>query len=714
MALVTIIFVFSTEAQEEIKNHYGLARQCETELSVATDGGGSPTALDKCFEGKMEVLVSRNYLKSKQCLLDSLVTSKSGSKVISDSGCYELIKSCKEITQYLGCKYTVIHNPDAQQFPKVQNVSKINFQDNNNSCNGQDQKNCPPVVKACTDTCNGGPQKPSINQKQINIENAAHLVQTKNEYTGKTSTYIRDSEGKKYLVETNEKGKSKVYEYTSDENGNLIGKKDRIRGKDAKDTIEASKTLTKTPEEQVQEVITEKTKEVEQQTQENVEASNQAGDAAASAVDTTIGAGISSADQAADGTKASKQPDANNTYSPTRAKSQAEILKCDADQASLKSAQAMTKTLQAKQKACAKSFSVAKFMCPITQSPAAQIVSTSMTALTGILSSVPTASKTCKITNSVNLSTQSVMAAGSATCFASQALCESTCQAANQLPDQINSLLSTITCDGAKAGIETVKADLAKIKVENAEKISTCAEFKKDAAQMASLAANLGAAAAQAKSCADKLEAQGGGGGSGGATVTTAQYCADPANANTSICKPGNSTMATMASIKTANTGGTSQMPGFNPATKPMSPNNANLDIGDEELNDAAGIPKTDESSASSGLTAADAASAGSAGGGSGTGGSGSATTAGNEENSTSKSVGSLFSNAVNRMFGTGGSGSKAHNKNAPIKPDYLNAAQRKLASEQLRSEISGASGTSNWDKIKNRYRSQQDSLIGN
>ena len=64
-------------------------------------------------------------------------------------------------------------------------------------------------------------------------------------------------------------------------------------------------------------------------------------------------------------------------------------------------------------------------------------------------------------------------------------------------------------------------------------------------------------------------------------------------------------------------------------------------------------------------------------------------------------------------MFG-GGSGSKSKPKDTAIKSNYVDAAKRKIASEQLRSEISGASGTSNWDKIKTRYRSQQETLIGN
>ena len=109
------------------------------------------------------------------------------------------------------------------------------------------------------------------------------------------------------------------------------------------------------------------------------------------------------------------------------------------------------------------------------------------------------------------------------------------------------------------------------------------------------------------------------------------------------------------------------------------------------------------------------AGAAGLGGGGSTAAGNGGA--AGADKNKIVEepsSFGSSFMNAVGSMFRGGSGSAKSYStKDDKFTSDkYKEKIKRQIAAEQMRSEISSASGTDNWTKIRTRYKSNSGSLI--
>jgi hypothetical protein len=71
-------------------------------------------------------------------------------------------------------------------------------------------------------------------------------------------------------------------------------------------------------------------------------------------------------------------------------------------------------------------------------------------------------------------------------------------------------------------------------------------------------------------------------------------------------------------------------------------------------------------------------------------------------------SFGSL-GGAISGFFG----GSKKSSDSNKFSKDQVEAARRQIASEKVRSEISSASGKSNWDKVTTRYNESSSSFLG-
>ena len=110
-------------------------------------------------------------------------------------------------------------------------------------------------------------------------------------------------------------------------------------------------------------------------------------------------------------------------------------------------------------------------------------------------------------------------------------------------------------------------------------------------------------------------------------------------------------------------------------------------------------------------------ASAGGSGGGGGgsaaaPSGSGDGTGAGGEEKSKFAMGISSLAKGFGNLFGTGGGKPAAKSLSKQQQEVQLQAIKRKLASDQVRAEISTASGKSNFDKIKARYTETRSSLI--
>ena len=214
-----------------------------------------------------------------------------------------------------------------------------------------------------------------------------------------------------------------------------------------------------------------------------------------------------------------------------------------------------------------------------------------------------------------------------------------------------------------------------------------------------------------------------------GAQVTSmADMCLDPQNASSSICKCRTDNTAPgcpgfIGAVK--NEGninkdlggkGLSNMAGLSYGKKTTTPGlNDNLDAKLDGLGDEAKkafLENSDKKQEGSPFGTASAANLGGIGSTGGAGGN----AAGVDKNKMveePKSFGSSFINSVGSMFRGSGGGKSSSPKDDKILADkYKEQIKRQIAAEQMRSEISSASGTDNWTKIRTRYKSNSGSLI--
>jgi hypothetical protein len=217
------------------------------------------------------------------------------------------------------------------------------------------------------------------------------------------------------------------------------------------------------------------------------------------------------------------------------------------------------------------------------------------------------------------------------------------------------------------------------------------------------------------------------GGSSNGAQETAAATIATAAK-TAQILSFSTSTEQTNSS-KINNEPGVSAVAGFANKEKSLVPTTAsdastsNLSLDAQKALAATSDKPVSETSSSANPTfkSSAAASSSSSGGGSSAANSidpGGKTATKKEEAEESKSIGSTFSNAVGSFFkgsffGGGRSTTNSKQKSNPdtfVKTDI----KRSMASQQARSEVSNASGVSNWEKVKLRYKNQNDSLINN
>ena len=461
------------------------------------------------------------------------------------------------------------------------------------------------------------------------------------------------------------------------------------------------------------------------------------------------------------------------------------ILKIEAKSKLIKADIDIHKTLQ---KECSPAAKRADNFCKIARSPQVQAASALMTGLSAALPSLLGAKDTCETTSKTNSIGQSVIFGGTLICGVFKMKCDSKCTASSEklktikialaeiinydLPELNNAALSAQKISIEKAAEheqkkiqyetakETVMADIelsfedqekysakqylsisevangalktdaqnialsvTEEKVKNVDvKIVQCEKHKLDLIQMGTIGLGMVNAMVQAKKCADTLDASGGSGG--GSAVTTTQMCADPANANSVICKcradntvagcPGNIGAAITNSNldKELGTKGPNQLAGGQ-FGKPFSGKGVNTDSGLEGISDEAKKVLSGSSEAASAGSGFGTATAANSGGGSGSGGSGSQVAAGKSKEESKSLMGS-FSSAIGSFF-KGGSSKSNDSKIDKLNSDkYKENIKRQIAAEQARGEISSASGTDNWTKVKTRYKSNSNTLIEN
>lgn len=404
--------------------------------------------------------------------------------------------------------------------------------------------------------------------------------------------------------------------------------------------------------------------------------------------------------------------------------------------------------------ACTKTAEVANFLCLEGTSEGMQAAKTLMNVAGPALAVINSAQKSCSTTAKVTRMVGTAMTIAKAACVGSKLACDGSCLVATsqlkKIATQVIALNSAISDDivsaseycgslsatkfpiclaevKTKASISSAEAKklLALIEIEatpttrgtSQATAKQCQDHMKDIGLMALNI--IGAVQAQkgAKACAEQLKA--------GDGTTTAEYCAQPANSVSSYCKcqkdntqlgcsghiVSNANSAPtndgQSSDSRLNNGGVSGFAG-------PGVGGAKMDLGGVKSPIMTG---TSVGGSNDPSLAKDAATAGKMGGGASAAGGGAGAAGGKNaelggaEGAEKKkwSFGAFTSG-----FGGGSSGNVKGTADGTgrIGQKDLNA-QRKIASEQFRAEVSEASGRSNWEKVRSSYVRKSSSLLG-
>lgn len=388
--------------------------------------------------------------------------------------------------------------------------------------------------------------------------------------------------------------------------------------------------------------------------------------------------------------------------------------------------------------ACSDSSAQAEKLCSMVRSEKAQQVQQVMSVGATILSKMTAASEACGTTSNLNKIAQGGMLAAQAGCSVMKFRCDASCASAEKTLTKMKTKIETAIQKCGASRLTTAqdagpKVDMAfkeyatmleqQLSPKSAvpAAIVQCKEHKLDMATMGLAALGFLSAAQDAQKCKEQLNSGTSGGtgtstsGLAGPTMTTAEYCAQPQNAASITCKctanPNaegcvGSLMGSGVSLGKINTNGGAS--GFASAKQ--------NGLGSLESSGKKSSGDSSEPPPGAGLSEAArealGMNSGPAGGSPGVNGNfGSGTenskTASKEDKEKPKygffsSLGSMLS---------GGKSANTAAKAAIRNYEQDQAIKRKVASEQLRAEITTASGKSNFDKISNRYRESASSF---
>lgn len=387
---------------------------------------------------------------------------------------------------------------------------------------------------------------------------------------------------------------------------------------------------------------------------------------------------------------------------------------------------------------CSVSNVSAGVLCPLTSNPVVKQVQLLMAGVTPLLKKASSASESCSTIENTSNIAQYGMAAAGLICTGAKVACDTSCAlTATTLDSMIDiayelSLVLSATTEAASSEMLTL---IANEKKNIAVNIGQCQKHAISIAETLKQGLLLAAASKSARDCKKQLTAGGSSsisGTSAGPIVTTAEFCANNANSSNITCKCTNNPNAdgclgafSGAGVKGAvfkNGNGTSGMASMG-GNSSSSPSPVDKGLTKEEKK-ALGL-NVDESKNKDGNSDSSAmAAAGSGGGSSGANASaGGLTTDGQakvgaEGDSKKSKFGFSFSGLSGGLSGLFGSGSNK-NKNNSVNglsqqklEEQENAIKRKIASDQVRSEVSNASGKSNFDKVRNRYQMTTSSLF--
>ncbi|MCM2354192.1 MAG: hypothetical protein NDI63_11310 [Pseudobdellovibrio sp.] len=387
--------------------------------------------------------------------------------------------------------------------------------------------------------------------------------------------------------------------------------------------------------------------------------------------------------------------------------------------------------------ACSDTSAQAARLCSMVRSEKAQQVQQIMSVGATVLSKVTAASEACGTTSSLNKIAQGGMLAAQAACSGMKYRCDFSCKSAeNSLKKMTAKIEASIQKCGASrlttaptagpaidVAFNEYKAMLEKqLTPESAvpASVAQCENHKLDMATMGLAALGFLSAAQDAQKCKEQL-ASGGGGGNGSSTsgmagpqMTTAEYCSQPQNAASITCKctanPNaegctGSLMNSGVALGKINTNG--GLSGFASAKQnglsSLDSTGKKATADSSEPPPGAGLSEAAREALGIGATAAGGTGA------TGNFGSGSESSKAVAKEEKEKPKFGFFS-SLGAMLSGGKSANQAA-KAAIRNYEQDQAIKRKVASDQVRAEITTASGKSNFDKISNRYRESASSF---
>lgn len=381
---------------------------------------------------------------------------------------------------------------------------------------------------------------------------------------------------------------------------------------------------------------------------------------------------------------------------------------------------------------CAASNTSAGFLCPITTNPLAKDVQTVMLGVTPLLKQASSARESCSVLENTSNIAQYGLAAAGLVCTGSKLACDTSCQITSTTLDAMTQIASTLGSVPSAGSTQSTAAEMnALISAEKGLVTKNITECKAHAISlMETLKQGLAMAAASksARDCKEKLSTGSGSSISGmgaGAIITTAEFCAKAENANNITCKcsqnpNADGCLGAFGSGKgaiTQNKNSGSGMVSGNVGGGSSSSMASNKSPLSSEEKKALGLKVEDKNSSDS-MMAGSGFSGSTDGSGSGGGGLSDEHNSANADAKKSKFSGFSFGSlagGLGNLFGGGAGKSKSGAATGLSQQKMLEqeqAIKRKLASEQVRSEVSMASGKSNFDKVKNRYQITTGSLF--
>lgn len=395
-------------------------------------------------------------------------------------------------------------------------------------------------------------------------------------------------------------------------------------------------------------------------------------------------------------------------------------------------------------KTCAEKTARSKQVCTVVRSPYVQIGMLLANGLTASIGGSSDAEKTCEASATTNNIIQGLATGASAICLTETLLCQSSCGSARKLLQEIQDQLSSIATNfntaatnvacvesGASATLPTYSSgaiqlaqSFGAIKTETVENgyLASCKESGMKETEIANLAVNMGAAVVQAKKCKDNLAAT----NNPTSGSNMGALCSDPTQAMTNPqCRclanptaqgcPGYQGGSAGGVINKSTGNGGNMM-----ASKQGGANNfkSNSRFGNglgkdaSDTNPWGGV--AGGGAATDGEAGGFGAGSASAGGGGGSGGgSGAADPA--QAAAGHGADGKMNTGSFKPYGGVGlPMGSKGAAGGMKNSQQYKDAVLRKIASDEAQRSISPATGYSNWDKVKNRYKETKSTLIGN